>query len=66
MLKIAKAGQTTQTISDQMGQAVSTSTPTPNLTPELKAYWKFDEGSGNIINQAEAVGSSELNHQLLF
>jgi len=26
---------------------------------ELKAYWKFDESSGNIINQAEAVGSTD-------
>lgn len=26
---------------------------------ELKAYWKFDEVSGDIINQATAVGSSD-------
>ena len=25
----------------------------------LKAYWKFNESSGNIINQATAVGSSD-------
>lgn len=35
------------------------SLPPPDLTPELKAYWKFDEVSGNIINQAAAVGSSD-------
>ena len=28
-------------------------------TSELKAYYKFDESSGNIINQATSVGSSD-------
>ena len=25
----------------------------------LKAYWRFNETSGNIINQAEAIGSTD-------
>ena len=40
-------------------RGTSTERGTFGLSSGLKAYWKFNEASGNIINQATSVGSTD-------
>jgi hypothetical protein len=44
---------------DAEGSSLGTSFPSGLSKTGLKAYWRFDESSGDIINQATSVGSSD-------